>query len=311
MLKLRHNSGKCSARAGRAFTIVELLVVVGVIALILTIAVPGLGGMLQQVRQDAALRNVSSLMSRAYFTAAADANPTAVRVMPGKWDFSAIAEPNQASDRQHLVLYSMRGEYRDFNSGALRAPGMLNSGYIQYFARTPGADALILPADVWAAPVETTASAVANNPYGDVFAQGALEGRLDTFGRNPESDTDFMDSEDFLLVFDPDAGLRSSPGWLAGRAPRYTIKTYDPNQVVSAGERIGTGTVSNRANQYTRAAFSGVALYSRTAYRALDQSGNRPARWQDRHSWLQRNSRPYFVGRQGGGLIEATARGIE
>ncbi len=283
-----------------AFTIVELLVVIGIIAIILTVAIPGLSGILAQVRADAATKNVSSMINRAYYTAAADSNLTAIRIFPGKWDYSPTAEPNQAANRQHMALYSFRSEYRNPATGTLVAPQNPLGQFVEFFARLPGSDSVILPADAWSVPVESLT--------GGVEGQRLLTGRLETFGLNPVDEPNFMDSEDFLLVFDPQNGLRTDSGWRMNVPTRYIVKAYDPN-APSGGpaERIGSFNRGDQSDRLTRVGFGGLSFYRRDAYRALDRSPTQPATAAARQTWLLRNSRSFYVSRLGGGLVEAAS----
>lgn len=295
-------SSTTSLRARTAgFTLVELLVVISVIGIILLITLPGLSGMLRQVRNDAAAKTVSSYISKAYFRAVADSNTTAVRIFPGAWDFSELAEINtQSVGRQHLALYSFRGDYRDA-SGLIQPP---NAGiYTEYFARISEEDSLVLPAEVWAAPAETVstdAATNANSPYRD-----ALVGQRDFFAFSNEANTNFLDADDFLLVFDPQDGLRGgfpSSNLMKLFDARANRPTNDPS------EWLGRNPW-NSANveRFLRKNYTGLAFYNRNDFATLDRAPTAPAAGDVRQQWLQQNATPLFVRRHGGGLVAGTS----
>lgn len=289
-----------NARVRGAFTLVELLVVISVIGIILLITLPGLSGMLRQVRNDAAYKTVSSFISKAYFRALADSNTTAVRIFPGAWDFSELSETNtQAAGRQHLALYSFRGDYRDGN-GLLQPPN--NGVYTEYFSRVSDEDSLILPAEVWAAPAETVSAAATNT---NSVYQNALNGQRGFFSFSNNFDESLVDADDFLLIFDPQDGLRSglpTDNLMKIADARENRPTGDPAEWL--GRTPWDGTNSQR---FLRKNFTGLTFYNRNDFAALDRTVTNPATADVRQSWLQRNSTPVFVRRHGGGLVSGTA----
>ncbi|TWT41806.1 hypothetical protein RAS1_29290 [Phycisphaerae bacterium RAS1] len=288
----------------RAFTLVEMIVVITIIALLLAIAIPGLGTMTSETRFNEAAQTISGVLNRAHFAALADANMVAVRFMPGHWDASDPSQPTKPGERQHLATYNY--------VGAVTGTGQGSDPFVnrEYFERRKGADSIILPDDVWAAPLEAldTGRGLVDGlsfEFGNIGANFVLRAtptnrafRLDpTRIRNGGP---FPNSDDFLLVFDPQSGLRTS------RPEMHLLKGFVPGKLSSNDPSCGVDDdVRNREvlgdgdEEFRRYSFSGVALYRRSALLQLGAS----ATGVNRQDYLRRAGKPYLVRRHGGGLV--------
>ncbi|MGD8454218.1 MAG: prepilin-type N-terminal cleavage/methylation domain-containing protein [Phycisphaerae bacterium] len=285
-------------RQADAFTLVELIVVITVIVLILAIAIPGLSAMNQQSRLSAATQTINGAMTRAYYGALADVNMTAVRFLPGEWDYNEAKEAQRPTGRTHLLTYSyVSTTSADPNDVTDIALG-------EYFQRREGTDSVQLPDDIGIAPIEALSSdsgyvrvgpdssgAFSMWSLGNVGKDFVLTGTPGEFKLDAgDTGTNFLQADDFLVVFDSQTGLR-------GGVPTPTrIKAYDPDQNLD--------TDRNGNVYYQRYNFSGIVIYPRRAFLAL---GNDP---QTRQDWLRANGRPYLVHRLGGGLVMGT-QGVE
>lgn len=253
----------------------ELLVVIAIIGLLLAITVPSMMKMAGESRFTEAQQSLNGLFTRAWITASADQNLTAVRFMPGAWDYQENRELQTPAGRQHAVIYSYRGSTEN--------PASVGQVvYSEAFERRSGIASLPLPADLWAAPLEGLTPGAAG--------QNWLTGPVNSFQTDAASaGANFLDADDFLIVIDPRSGIRGAP-------PRaYGMSAYDP----SAGYQWNGGVDAQGAALYRRYNFTGIALYRREPFAALGGAANA----QLRQDWLRGNSRPFLVHPWGGGLV--------
>ena len=283
-----------------AFTIIELIVVITVIALILAIAVPGMSAINLESRFSRATQTINGALTRAYFAALADVNMTAVRFLPGEWDFNETAEAQRAVGGQNMLTYSYVG------TSAANPDNPDNVLFGEYFQRREGSSSIQLPDDIGIAPVEAldtgTRQVVVNQGNGDGMVSRANLGRdfvLSGYRRDFTLDAaipseDFLQADDFLIVFDPQTGVRS------GVPTPMRVKAYVPSSY--GGWAGGRETDRNQAGDvfYRRYSFSGIVLYRREPFVSL---GDDP---EARQNWLRANGRPYLVHRFSGGLVMGT-----
>ncbi|MBK9118478.1 MAG: prepilin-type N-terminal cleavage/methylation domain-containing protein [Phycisphaerales bacterium] len=290
----------------RAFTVVELMIVLAIIVLILAIAIPGLSAMGQQARRTQAEQLINGMTTRAFYLAQADQAMTAVRFFPGNW-----ASPEEQADgggaRQMLALYRYVG------TTEIERTGSFAIEFREHFERAQVAGDTIgvtrMPADVWAAPIEAVgvAGAVGNRAGGyrtfaNRGAQFVLNGQVNQFrfcadrdGGNTDGG-DFLNADDFLIVVAPDIGVR------AGLPQPYALNAFAPFPNVEQGydmfERNPGGP------PYMRYGFSGVVTYRREPFAALGAGADGAAR----QSYLREDGRPYLVHRLSGGLLPGARR---
>lgn len=301
-----------AARLRSAFTITELLVVIGIIALVLAVVIPGLSGMTRDAKITAAISSVSGLCTRASILAEADQRMVAIRACPAEWDRSLdFSTPVSPVGRQHLALYNYTasaGTLKQGNGGL-----DIDIELTERFERRKDVDALELPADVWVAPLEvwrysTTAPRDARpemHPYSG--ARGKFE--FDATAPNNQ----FVDGDDFLVVFDSQVGLRL-PTWVRDadgvRPSTFALKAFDPgdsasNRPASETDRLrdaaGNAVLQNgQPVRFKRTNSAGFVFYPREQFMAASGSGRQDAGTFE--AWFRRLGRPYFVQRFGGGL---------
>jgi type II secretory pathway pseudopilin PulG len=283
----------------RAFTIVELIVVVTVIVLILAVAVPGLSAMNAQARLVSAQQLINGVTTRAYFLSLADRAMTAVRFFPGAWDTIDKTEKQAPGGRQHLAIYSYIGTTVQEN-----ASGAFTVQFGEYFQRTKNMNSVVMPEDVWAAPIEALSSASVSlpggpyNPFGPNFVLSGTAGQF-AFNAERVSGSDgggFLNADDFLIVCDPDTGVRT------GTPQPYRVRAYVPKYSGSYP------TYENFENQgpgdpvaYQRYSFGGLITYRREAF-AVCRTG------QECQDYLRYEGRPFMVHRFSGGLLSGAGR---
>lgn len=289
-----------------AFTLVELIVVVTVIVLVLALAVPGLTAMNAEARMTAAVQQVNGLTTRAYYISVADRCMTAVRFMPSEWDIDEQGRGG-VSGRQRATVYKYIAR-ADREVG-----GNFTVYYEEYFKRAEGVPSTELPDDVWVAPLEALSDMAGRvggsatsfpYTYSNFGADFVLDGHINeasgkhlfVLNANPNEQTsDFLNADDFLIVFDPQAGLRT------GRSEPYLLQGLDPTASPpqeTLGQRDGYGNL-NASNRYQRLNFSGLTFYRREPFVALGSQ----ATGAERQRLLRERGRPYMVQRFSGGLL--------
>jgi len=292
-----------------AFTIVELIVVLAVIALILVIAVPGLSAITLESRLNAAAHDISGTLTRAYYGALSDVNMTAVRFLPGPWDYDPRAEASLPRERQHMVSYRYATTSNPPNLGFYQGKQNLIL-FSEYFQRQPGTASSVLPEDIGVAPVEALDSeprwlrepVVGNVRYRNFGRDFVLAGTRGKFVLDaPVPAQSFLHADDFLVVFDPQGGLR------AGVPTPVRLNAYVPNDPdtqnryrEAPGRETDRDIRGNVPTFYERYSFSGIVLYRREPFLAV---GDDPAA---RQALLKARGRPYLVHRFGGGLVMGT-----
>ena len=306
------------ARALRpAFTLVELLVVIGIIVLILGIAIPGIAAMNAEARFTAGIQTVNATLTRAYYSALSDQNLVAVRFMPGDWDFVTGVEPTRGTGRMHMVTYNYVGSSIDPTDRKLE-----KVKFSERFERRPGADSVPLPEDVYVAPLEALTdtpvtvrdsvhpldssksnATVKHNNFGTQMVLKGEIGRFDydQFGDKTSGNrkNNSLPADDFLIVCDPRSGIRT------GVPSVFWMKAYDPVSLAQGGMQSEVDRSKDNKDPYRRFSFSGIVAYRREPFVALGNS----ATGELRQDWLRRNGRPFLAHRYGGGLVTGTRVG--
>lgn len=272
---------RVSCRGRVAFTLVELIVVVVIIGLLLGIGIPAIGSMTRDSALNAGIQTMNGVLTRAHIRSVADRNLVAVRLVPAVWDWDTKSQSVGSAERQHAVTYSYQ----------LRTdrPGDIDKfEYNERFVRDAEGGSVQLPGGVWAAPVE---SLNLNNPISKPILTGRIGNAAgDGFYCDPSDGTTspggFLESDDFLVVFDPRCGVRGSSS-----RTKYPLLAYHP-QLRREVDRDARGL-------FQRYNYTGLAFYNREGFVSIGLD-NRPA---PRQNYLRRESRPYFVHRFGGGLV--------
>jgi prepilin-type N-terminal cleavage/methylation domain-containing protein len=282
----------------RAFTLVELLVVVAIIAVILGIGLPAFNSMTAQSRKAKARQLLQGALTRASVLSVADRNLIAVRVFPSAWDQSGRSTADTPSGAagvgaQTLALYKYvtRAERPLVTNGASDPTVVM---YVDRFERVPDSPSIVMPPDVWLAPVE----ALITGPNGNRAqvdrngdgSLGAADIALDELDGTPgwfdldcdprtNSNKRMVIADDFLFVFDPEQGLVSSRG-----RPAWKMLAYDPrpdngpNSGVTGGLETGGEFSYNSATgrgdyvigrTFQRMNFTGAVIYDRSRFSPL------------------------------------------
>lgn len=335
---LNRSRSQCS-RARRpyhppsAFSLVELLVVIGVIALILAFSLPAFSNLTEQARRSQASQLINAATSRAYLTAVADSNLTALRFAPAAWSLEGqAAERGDQPARQVVELYTWR------TSPLSPAAGAEEVTFSESF-RLVGGATTTLPEGVWAAPAEAMLTWNQNGFWGE----GVVKGRIGQFWMDARyEDDEFVDADDFLIVFDPDRGVIRSrwpdPGSTSydderqaaqGRQSSWRMTAYVPS---SSFEPDSYGFETDRAlrssagggdvstddlqvsytddtdpdnDQFQRFNFTGVTIYQRELLTVLGRDARSDNDLEARQNVLREFGDPYQVSRQGGTLVQA------
>ena len=268
----------------RAFTVVELIVVIVIIGLILAIVLPGLAKMTSDARFSSASQSVQAAFTRAYVAAQSDRNMTAIRFVPGDWELNPDSDETEPTGRQQMVTYTYRT-----STDLENAAGEFVVKYRERLTRREGSQSVQLPANVWVAPAVT----LERDGNGlTPTAADLLAGDVGDFRLDPAANT-FYSPDDFLVVFDPQTGVRG--GVSTGRRnawPRFQMAATD----------MTTPANPQESDEVERFNFSGIVIYKREPFLALGASASAD----DRQDVLRRIGRPYFVHRYSGGLVMGT-----
>ncbi len=265
-------------RAARGFTIVEILAVLGIIAVILAIGVPAFNVMTTQNRITAAEQTLSGVISRAYVSAISERSMIAVRFVRADWVLDSRNQPLATEDRQAILIYRWSGGVLDPASGTALS-------FTERFQLLEGTTPQVLPQFTWVAPIEALEVVGGGGP--SAAAAGVLAGTLGSFDLDASrANSPLMETEDFLLVFGP-------TGSIVPQARPYPIRLSDYTNWPAAAPVEAVGL---------RYAVTGLALYERGPLTAA----GRTASVQDRQTVLRRDAKPYYVTRSGGQLVSGT-----
>ena len=282
----------------RAFTVVELAVVIGIIVLLVALAVPAFNSMSVQSRHASAVQSINGILTRTHIAAIGERSMMAVRFGPAAWDLDQTAEGAADKNRQVAVTYRyMTSVEEPFNPG--------NVYYDERFVRREESQPIRLPSDVWVAPAEGLLS---QNLYGysNFGADFVLRGNvgqfeLEALDQSGAVNAEFYNADDFLVVFDPHTGLMGG-----GRPSAFGLRAYDPvNGVESAGNWRGANANPPWNPEFNRFAFTGLVIYPREPFVALGANADGT----DRQELLRRIGRAYYVNRHSGVLVAGEQEG--
>jgi len=302
----RNNLGR-DARATlyfrRAFSVVELLVVIGIITLILALGLPAFNEMAVQQRMSKTQQLLTSALTRTQVVAVSENTFAAVRLMPAHWrvheDESSV---ESVVGRQFLTTYV----YRQSTRPDPDSPVAIH--FEERFEEIADGPAHLLSPGTWVAPIETLDDTTIVPGYGGILGDQVLNGTIDNFELNADARYSpgeaFLDADDFLIVFDKNGlvnSLRRQP-WL--------INGYDPREDFQrewAGPRYTSGLNAGKVEpqyRYQRFNFTGVIVYQREAFLALGNPGASAYQINARRDLLNEIGMKYYVDRNAGGLIE-------
>jgi type II secretory pathway pseudopilin PulG len=291
------------ARVCGAFTVVELMVVIAVIALVLAIGVPAFNSMTAQQRLSKTRQLLNGTLTRTHVISLSDRNLTAVRIFPADWDLGDDNPSRTTAGRQMIATYS----YRATSAANPNAPSTVS--FDERFERIEGGPTHLLPPDTWVAPSE----ALLDRDYDDQVIDGdrVLQGEIGRFAFDPNDTTELLSADDFLIVFDPETGVvrqNNNWPWRAWRLLAFDPRPrpgepggVDTGQLETDGQRRNTGVL---IEPYQRFNFTGVVVYPREPFAALDQTDmDGDDLITGRRSVLQRLGQTYYVSRTGGSLM--------
>ncbi len=294
-----------------AFTIVELLVVIGIIVLILALGVPAFNSMTRQQRLTKTNQLLSGMLTRTHIVALSNSDLAAVRIFPAAWHLDENnTQLANLADRQMIATYVWR------QTASADPYNPLQVLIEERFERMPDGPVNMLPPDTWVAPAEVFATQRPRDEVyhhdltggRDVLGNFVLDGRIGRFELNAAaSGEDFLDADDYLIVFDPQVGVvRSAQGM---RRYAWQMYAFDPRPAGSAptaqgetsGQRAGDGQLIGQY-AFRRHNFTGVLIYQREPFVALGKASDSNT-ITARREYLSRNGLMSYVDRRGGNLI--------
>jgi len=302
-----HGPDACATGATRGFTIIEMMVVIGVIAIVLAIGIPAFNSMTIQQRESKTRQLLSGTLTRTHIVSVSDATLTAVRIFPAEWHLDPNSVLGDVAGRQLLTTYAYRHTY------AANPDNVNNPNYVEFderFERLEDGPTYLLPPDTWIAPSEAfdlTRSVSTPGVESGLLGDRVLTGRIGDFELNIEwnraAANAFLDADDFLIVFDPETGVQ--PSIVRGdERPFWRLVAFDPRPAGStpSAQRETDGWHCNggrQRDQFRRHNFTGAVIYRREPFAALGVDAS-PA---ERRAVLQRLGKTFYVNPTGGSLV--------
>ncbi len=296
MTRRRHNPiPRLPASLGRrAFTLVELMVVVGIIIIVLAIAIPAIGPMLDSNEEAALVNTINGMLVSAQTAAQANGTKVALRFERAYAvnedgimidangctpDNEIIVDPDAVDpdDRYDPCDVSFQGPlYLDHQQVRLAIFMASNS---PAFRELPDSKPIALPDRAWVTPSfilsnDTTRSddlydSLVSNNLQRTYANKRSYNRMDTF----------------YVAFGPDGELTVSP------AGQNWLRDGDQSRFSDVSVFVGSPDDDPSA--------LALLVYDREEFTNLD-----PSNGQGRLDYLARASRPIFINRATGALIE-------
>ena len=264
----------------RAFTIVEMIVVIAIIALVLVIGVPAFNNMAVQQRMSKARQLLNGTMTRARVLSV-NGQRVAVRVCPAQWYLADESLARVSTGRQVVSTFAFNalpgGDPTDVESAIAR----------DWFEPLADGPMHVLPPDTWVAP----SAALVNDADGDAW----LEGEIGEFRIDADEHVIFLDADDFLIVF--------SDGELRTRVTEdeRCLKAYIPDlEAEAAGDLTSWNAITGKfGTPFRRSNATGFVIYPREPFAALGASADPDAR----RDVLSRLGKIYYVNRYTGILV--------
>lgn len=309
-----------------AFSLVELIVVTVIISLILLIGLPAFNSISLQSNFSKSEQLINGVTTRAHLIAMNDRVLTAVRFVPAQWEIDPSGTsggPNtEGSGKQALVTYKYSmSPISEANQADVNTDGAPDARFVEYFERIKNGPTATLPNEVWAAPAESLYEWNSDGYEGNYWLRGKL-GRFaaDAVTANQLSvDEDMFDADDFLVVFDPDRGVRQPRITRTGSATdtreSWPMRSF---WVASAGipgearwQRDSTFEVTgpdaddvNAQRPFRRFSASGISLYERARLVAIGPTVQPQATpLSRRRDAIKQSARTFYVSHTTGSLI--------
>jgi prepilin-type N-terminal cleavage/methylation domain-containing protein len=280
-----------------AFTLTELLVVLAILALVATLAVPAMGPMFASNQTASVIGTLNAMLVTAQTTARANGTPVALR----------IEQAYKTDERGYLVDRSNTPTFlQDYGDGIdlnnfvpvpldhqqirmlVFAPGRPGSVVSQTFD-TPlgGFQPVALPKDIWVAPGEY----LSVTPGALLETVGALRYRPNQPPDLSVGGVEYNLFENFLIVFNAAGELVRHPADHC-----YVRDERQPYKITAAGTKYAPFVRTPSDSSLS------LITYDRNKWNAIGVAG--PNHGAARRDLLQRTAAPIYINRFIGGVVE-------
>jgi len=276
----------------RAFTLMEMMVVVGVIAILVAMSVPALGPILASNHQSEVLNTLNGVLTAAQTAAQANGTEVALRVERAyKTDkYGEMVDANGRHPHESGFQGPFWLPYQQIRYVILGTTTAVTGGAA--FRRLPDSKVTKLPEGAWIAPDYATNSLYLNTNAPEYFDPNYLVNDYRPRDDGYPDVVNYNATESFYVVFSP-AGSVTQFG-----TDRLVYRDESQRDADGTPLYVPYPHTTNRRFASAR----GFIVYDRKRYESVNPSGR------VRRDFLAAEGRPVFISRFLGSIVEGESR---